>query len=54
VQYNDDKIRKLSSEINTALSLLEELSKTGENEFISDPHKISSLLLLGHRECLLP
>lgn len=42
MDYNPDTVRKLTSEISSALSFLEELSLLPEDQFLSDPHKISS------------
>lgn len=42
MDYNPDKVRKISSEILTALSHLQELALLPEDQFLSDPHKISS------------
>lgn len=42
MEYNPDKVRKITSEILTALERLEDLQKLTKTEFIADPHKIGS------------
>jgi len=42
LEYNPDKIRKITSEVHSALERLEDLQRLAEPEFISDPHKIGS------------
>jgi len=42
MEYNSDKIRKITSEILTALERLEDLKKLTKAEFIEDPHKVGS------------
>jgi uncharacterized protein YutE (UPF0331/DUF86 family) len=42
LDYNPDKVRKISSEILSALSHLQELAILPEDQFLADPHKISS------------
>jgi uncharacterized protein YutE (UPF0331/DUF86 family) len=42
MEYNSDKVRKITSEILTALEKLEDLQKLTKAEFIADPHKIGS------------
>jgi uncharacterized protein YutE (UPF0331/DUF86 family) len=42
MEYNSDKVRKITSEILTALERLEDLQKLTKAEFIADPHKIGS------------
>jgi len=42
LQYNPDKIAKITSEITLCLTRLEELGKLDESSFIADPHKIGS------------
>lgn len=42
MDFNPDKIRKITSEILSALEKLEDLKRLPEKEFLSDPHKISS------------
>ena len=42
MEYNPDKIRKITSEVHSALERLEDLQRLAEPEFISDPHKIGS------------
>lgn len=39
MEYNSDKVRKITSEILTALERLEDLQKLTKAEFIADPHK---------------
>jgi uncharacterized protein YutE (UPF0331/DUF86 family) len=42
VEYDLDKVRKLSSEIRNALRRLEELKELPEHDFKADPHKVAS------------
>ncbi len=42
MKFNQDKIRKITSEILEALENLEDLKKLSQAEFLSDPHKLSS------------
>ena len=42
LKFNQDKIRKLTSEILAALERLEDLRKLSAEDFLSDPHKIGS------------
>lgn len=42
MEFNQDKIRKITSEILTALERLEEIKKLSKDIFLSDPHKIGS------------
>ncbi|MCJ7748468.1 MAG: DUF86 domain-containing protein [Desulfobacterales bacterium] len=42
MEYNSDKVRKITTEILTALERLEDLQKLTKAEFIADPHKIGS------------
>lgn len=42
MEFNADKVRKITSEIITALDRLEDLRKLSEEAFITDPHKIGS------------
>jgi uncharacterized protein YutE (UPF0331/DUF86 family) len=42
VEYNKDKVRKISSEILAAIANLEDLQKLSDKEFISDAHKKGS------------
>jgi len=42
LKFNRDKIRKLTSEILTAIAHLEDLKNLSKKEFLSDPHKIGS------------
>ena len=42
LDYNPDKLRKISSEILGALARLEDLKRMPEKEFLADPHKIGS------------
>lgn len=42
MKFNSDKIRKLTSEILSALERLEDLRRCPESEFLSDTHKIGS------------
>ncbi|MCK9419491.1 MAG: DUF86 domain-containing protein [Nitrospirae bacterium] len=42
MEFNQDKVRKIVSEILTALERLEELKHLPKEAFLSDPHKIGS------------
>lgn len=42
MEYNPDKVRKLTSEVLAALERLEDLGRLPEAEFIADPHKVGS------------
>ena len=42
MEYNSDKVRKITSEMLTALERLEDLRKLSQSEFTTDPHKIGS------------
>ena len=42
MEYNPDKVRKITSEMLTALERLEDLRKLSQSEFSKDPHKIGS------------
>ena len=42
MKFDEDKIRKLSSELFIALDRLREISELHEKDFLSDPHKIAS------------
>ena len=42
MEYNEDKVRKITSEILAAINNLEDLQKLSEKEFISDAHKMGS------------
>jgi uncharacterized protein YutE (UPF0331/DUF86 family) len=42
MKYNSDKVRKITSEMLTALERLEDLRKLSQSEFTADPHKIGS------------
>ena len=42
MEFNEDKVRKITSEILIALGRLEDLQKLSEEAFIIDPHKIGS------------
>jgi uncharacterized protein YutE (UPF0331/DUF86 family) len=42
LEFNSDKVRKITSEILLALERLEDLKKLTEKEFTADPHKIGS------------
>src|SRR4030042_1668266 len=42
MEYNSDKVRKITSEMLTALERLEDLRKLSQSEFTADPHKIGS------------
>ena len=42
MEFNQDKVRKLTSEILIMLERLEDLKKLTLEDFLSDPHKIGS------------
>lgn len=42
MEFNADKLRKITSEIHSSLERLEELQRLSRDAFLSDPHKISS------------
>lgn len=42
MEFNSDKVRKITSEILSALERLEELKQLPKESFFSDPHKIAS------------
>jgi uncharacterized protein YutE (UPF0331/DUF86 family) len=42
LEFNSDKVRKITSEILSALERLEELKQIPRETFFSDPHKIAS------------
>ena len=42
MKFNQDKIRKITSEILAALENLEDLNRLSQTEFLSDQHKLSS------------
>src|SRR3990172_5458537 len=42
LEFNADKLRKITSEIHSSLERLEELQRLSRDAFLSDPHKISS------------
>lgn len=42
MDFNPDKVRKITSEILSALERLEDLRRLSEKKFFSDPHKIGS------------
>jgi uncharacterized protein YutE (UPF0331/DUF86 family) len=42
MQFNEDKVRKITSEIVAALANLEDLQKLSAEEFMADAHKIGS------------
>jgi uncharacterized protein YutE (UPF0331/DUF86 family) len=42
LEYNADKVRKISSEMMAALERLEDLKRLPKDQFLSDPHKIGS------------
>ena len=42
LEYNPDKVRKITSEVLSALQRLEDLRKLSEEEFAADPHKVAS------------
>jgi len=42
LKFNQDKVRKLTSEILAAVERLEDLKKLSKEDFLSDPHKIGS------------
>ena len=42
MEFNEDKVRKITSEVLVAVSRLEDLQKLSKSEFIADFHKIGS------------
>ena len=42
MEFNPDKVRKITSDILSSLDRLEDLQKLSEETFIADPHKIGS------------
>ena len=42
MEFNADKVRKISSEMMAALERLEDLKRLPKDQFLSDPHKIGS------------
>jgi uncharacterized protein YutE (UPF0331/DUF86 family) len=42
LEYNPDKVRKITSEVLLALQRLEDLRKLSGGEFTGDPHKVGS------------
>ncbi len=42
LEYNGDRVRKITSEMLTALQRLEELRRLPESEFSADPHRVAS------------
>lgn len=42
MEYNTDKVRKITSEILTSFELLKDLKCLKQLDFLSDPHKIGS------------
>ena len=42
MEFNRDKIRKITSEILTSLERLKDLKRLPRDDFLSDPHKIGS------------
>ncbi len=42
MEYDRDRVRKITSEMLGALERLEELRRLPEAEFLADPHKVSS------------
>ena len=42
MDYNGDRVRKITSEMLSALQRLEELRRLPEAEFLCDPHRVSS------------
>ncbi len=42
MEFNQDKVRKITSEILTAAERLEELKGLSKDDFFKDPHKIAS------------
>lgn len=42
LEYNPDKVRKITSEVLSALQRLEDLKRLSEAEFTADPHKVGS------------
>ena len=42
LKFNEDKIRKLSSELSMAITRLRELAEMSKHDFLLDPHRIAS------------
>ena len=42
MEFNPDKVRKITSEMLASMGMLEELGRLPEDEFLSDKHKIAS------------
>ena len=42
MEFNPDKVRKITSEVLLALDRLEDLKRLSEKEFLSDTHKVGS------------
>lgn len=42
MEFNPDKVRKITSEVLSALERLEDLKRLSEKEFLSDTHKVGS------------
>ena len=42
MEFNPDKVGKITSEMFSAIGMLEELGRLPEEEFLSDKHKIAS------------
>ncbi|MBM2837491.1 MAG: hypothetical protein HW415_116 [Deltaproteobacteria bacterium] len=42
MEFNPDKVRKITSEVLLALERLEDLKRLSEKEFLSDTHKVGS------------
>lgn len=42
MEFNEDKVRKITSEILGAFERLKELKRLSKKEFLADPHKIGS------------
>jgi uncharacterized protein YutE (UPF0331/DUF86 family) len=42
VEFNEDKVRKITSQIVAAIDRLEDLRKLSEQELLADAHKIGS------------
>ena len=42
MEFNSDKVRKITSEMLASIGMLEDLGRLPENEFLSDKHKIAS------------
>jgi len=42
LKFDPDKVRKMTSEVLTALERIEDLQRLPEAEFIADPHKVGS------------